>query len=96
MTGYDQHTNPFQLQPDPSNEKIFQTLWELKKRAKSQHTIKNVSKLLHLLDKNTDLDKPEAVKGYIANLDKRSASKISIKKKNDLSKGNNRHHKIVE
>jgi integrase len=63
--------------PTPNNN-IFKVLWELKKRGNSPHTIKNVSKLLHLLDKHTDLDKPETVRGYLAQVDRRAGYKRNL------------------
>ena len=77
-SGYVQHTTHTELQPDPSNEKIFAVLWELKKRGNSPHTIKNVAKLLQLLDKHTDLDKPDTIRGYLANLDRRAGYKRNL------------------
>ncbi|MDH5449024.1 MAG: site-specific integrase [Candidatus Bathyarchaeota archaeon] len=50
----------------------------MKKRGNSPHTIKNVSKILTILDKHTDLDKPETVRGYLAQLDRRNGYKRNI------------------
>jgi len=69
---------PIQTRNPTTNDKIFQVLWELKKRGNSPHTIRNVSKLLTLLDKHTDLDKPETVRGYLAQLDRRNGYKKNL------------------
>jgi len=50
----------------------------MKKRGNSPHTIKNVSKLLTLLDSHTDLSKPETVRGYLAQLDRRNGYKRNL------------------
>ena len=41
------------LQPNTVKDRIFNVLWELKKQGKSKDTIKNIRKLLQVLDKKT-------------------------------------------
>jgi len=46
---------------------VFETLWYLKKEAYADSTIKAVNKRLKHLDRHSNLDDPENVKGFIAN-----------------------------
>jgi integrase len=45
-------------------------LWELKKAGKAKDTIRNISKCLYVLDRQTNLDDPEAVKAFVAALER--------------------------
>jgi len=49
-------------------ELIFQVSWQLQKNGKSPYTIKNVTKALYVLANHTDLNNPEHVKEYIAQI----------------------------
>jgi len=51
----------------PTGTRIFNTLWELKKRGYSDITLKVKGERLRYLARHVNLDDPEAVKGYIAN-----------------------------
>ena len=46
---------------------MFETLWYLKKEAYADTTIKAVNKRLKHLDRHSNLDDPESVKGFVAN-----------------------------
>ena len=50
----------------------------MKKEGKADATIKNVSKALHVLTKNCDLNDTEAVKTYIAILDRKNGYKKQL------------------
>jgi len=50
----------------PTGTRIFNTLWELKKRGYSEITLKVKGERLRYLARHANLDDPEAVKGYIA------------------------------
>ena len=50
-------------------DKIINLLWELKKKGLSNYTIKNYSKSLYKLAQNCNLDSPETVRTFLANLD---------------------------
>jgi integrase len=49
---------------------IVQVLWQLKKDHKANDTIKNIGKCLSVLKEHTNLEDPEAVKTYVATLDR--------------------------
>jgi integrase len=55
---------------DTVKSKIFQVLWNLKKSAYSKFTIRNCYKALNFLGKHSDLDNPESVKDFIADLER--------------------------
>jgi hypothetical protein len=52
--------------PNTVKDRIFNVLWELKKQGKSKDTIKNIRKLLQVLDRKTDLDNPDKVLSLVA------------------------------
>jgi len=58
---------PTTRRTDPTKARIFKTLWQLKKSGYSEDTLKAKGHRLRFLTKHTNLDDPEAVKGYIAN-----------------------------
>jgi len=58
---------PTTRRTDPTKARIFKTLWELRKRGQSEDTLRAKDHRLRFLAKHTNLDDPEAVKGYIAN-----------------------------
>jgi integrase len=51
----------------PARAKIFETLWELRKRGFSGITLEVKGERLRYLARHVNLDDPEAVKGFIAN-----------------------------
>ena len=57
---------PTTRRTDPASAKIFQTLWELRKGGQSEDTLKAKGHRLRYLARHSNLDDPEAVKGYIA------------------------------
>lgn len=57
---------------------IIDVLWKMKKEGKADATIKNVSKALHVLTKSCDLNDTEAVKTYIAILDRKNGYKKQL------------------
>jgi len=59
-------------------DKIFNVLWEMKKNGKAKATIDTVRKGLRFLTKHADLDKPETVKGFIAQLDRKDGYKKQL------------------
>jgi integrase len=61
--------------PTKFEQKIFQVAWELKKQGKSPYTIQNVNKGLKVLAKHCNLDKPEQVRGFIAQYDRKDGYK---------------------
>jgi hypothetical protein len=80
--GYDRHTDHPQGYSDQFlqniDSKIFKVLWEMKKNGLKEETIKNNRKLLTYLSKHVDLEKPEDVKGFIADLDKADSYKRNL------------------
>lgn len=52
-----------------SKSKIFNVLWNLKKKGLSKHTVENSYKALKYLRKHCNLEDSESVKGFIANLE---------------------------
>jgi len=59
--------DPTTRRTDPAAAKIFKALWVLKKAGYSEDTLKAKGHRLKYLAKHTNLDDPEAMKGYIAN-----------------------------
>jgi len=53
-------------------------LLELKKKGKAESTIASVRKALKFLAKHADLDKPETVKGFLAQLDRKNGYKRNL------------------
>jgi integrase len=76
--GYDQDTNPLQLYADHFSTEIFQVVWELQKQGKAKATIKNVNKALKVLARNCNLNEPEAVRGFIARLERKNGYKRQL------------------
>ncbi len=66
------------MPPVKHEQQIFHVCWELKKKGKAEATIKSVNKSLKYLGKHADLNKPEAVKGFIAQLDKKNGYKRNL------------------
>jgi len=72
---------PYSTVTRPKNDsynKILNVIWELKKLGKANDTIKNISKLLHRLAKSTNLNDPEAVKSFVAALDRNDGYKRNL------------------
>jgi len=63
---------------DPSNPKILNVLWELKKKGRADDTIKNVSKCLYVLAKHANLDNPDAVLTFVATYDRNTGYKRNL------------------
>jgi len=51
---------------DSPKDKVFATLWHLKKNAYAGSTIEAVGKRLHHISELCDLSNPEQAKGFIA------------------------------
>jgi integrase len=64
--------------PSVDNGNIVKTLWEMKKEGKADTTIRNVSKALERLARSCNLDDPEAVKTFIATLDRKNGYKRQL------------------
>ena len=58
---------PRETTPNDPREKIFNTLWQMKKDGYAESTIRVTGKRLRMIAKTVDLDDPESVKGYVAN-----------------------------
>jgi len=65
MSVWDGHIIPHLLKDSPT-DRVFATLWHLKKNAYANSTIKAVGKRLRHLSKHCNLGNPEQVKGFIA------------------------------
>ena len=72
--GYVQHTNPNLPYTDP----IPNILIELKNDNKSDYTIEFTRKALTLISKHTALNEPEAVKAFIASIEKTDSYKKNL------------------
>jgi len=64
--------------PIPVTHAILNILINLKNNAKSDYTIKFVDKALTRIDKHADLDKPEEVKKFIAQMDTSNSYKKNL------------------
>jgi integrase len=72
---------PFQKknsQSSAKNGKIIEVLWELKKTGRAEATIRNIGKVLHVLERHCNLDNPEAVRTWIATADKSDGYKRNL------------------
>ncbi len=54
---------------EPTAQRIFQVLWQMRKDGYSENTIKPIGRRLRNLSKHADLGKPEDVKEFIAKVD---------------------------
>ena len=63
--------------PTP-NGKIVTVLWELKKAGKAEDTIRNIRKCLYVLERNSNLENPEAVKTFVATYDRNNGYKRNL------------------
>jgi len=54
---------------EPTAQRIFQVLWQMKKDGYSENTIKPMGRRLRNLGKHANLDNPEEVKSFIAKVE---------------------------
>lgn len=54
---------------EPTAQRVFEVLWEMKKDGYSENTIKPIGIRLRNLAKHVNLDKPEEIKSFIARAD---------------------------
>jgi integrase len=67
------------LQPRiPTQSKIINVLWELKKLGRADDTIKNISKCLYVLERNANLEDPESVRTFVATYDRNNGYKRNL------------------
>ena len=75
--GYNQHASRTELNATCKHE-IFNVCWEMQKKGRAEATIKNTRKALNVLAKHADLHKPEVVKGFIAQFDRKNGYKKNL------------------
>ena len=79
--GYGQHTSPSFPKPIPNSQhtaQILNILVEMKNAGKSDYCTKFVDKALTYLSKHANLNEPEQVKQYIANLQSKDGYKKNL------------------
>jgi len=63
---------------EPTAQRIFQVLWQMKKDGYSENTLKPIGRRLKNLAKHANLDKPEKIKEFIAKVDWSNGYKENI------------------